>query len=142
MAKQLNEVFTGSCDLFSAAWQAGNHLWTHAGITHGWYNAFLQKEKLPADENLAATLNRLFNAYFLPLFHVSPFRGGIHRFAGIFWADSRELLNDPLPKYHQITGHTKTGNGVLTLFSKDRSTSITLADCLETKTEFHPLELT
>lgn len=141
MAKQLNEVFTGSRELFLPAWQVDNYLWTHAGITNGWFKAFLEKELKPSDENLAATLNRLFDAYFMPLFHVSRIRGGIHPLAGIFWADSMELLHDPLPQFHQIAGHTKTRNGVLSIFSGDRNTSVTLADCLETKTEFYKLDL-
>ncbi len=141
MAKDLHDLYTKNSDLFLTAWQIGKYIWTHAGIVWAWYEYYIKKEE-PLDATLSDTLNRLFREYNPPLFHVGPLRGGIHRHGGVFWADLRETLYDPLPRYHQIFGHTKTGNGIRSYISENKSTSVTCTDCLETKTEFYKLTLT
>jgi len=141
MAQALYNLFSTNQDLFLCAWQVDNYLWTHAGVVGRWYKDFVDREIASSDINLAGTLNRLFDAYYPPLFHVSQLRGGRNKDGGVFWADSMETLQDPLPGYHQITGHTKTGNGIVTYSSKDNLTSVTYADCLETTTEFYKLKI-
>jgi Calcineurin-like phosphoesterase len=141
MAKALFNLFSSNHDLFLCAWQVDNYLWTHAGIVGRWYKNFVEGEIVPSDINLAGTINKLFDAYYLPLFHVSNIRGGRNKDGGIFWADSMETIQDPLPGYHQIAGHTKTGNGIITYSSEDNLTSVTYTDCLETTTEFYKLKI-
>jgi hypothetical protein len=126
---------------FQAAFQVGNYLWTHAGIVQRWYDQYIKNQILPGDENLAFTLNRLFQNYYLPLFHVSEERGGYDQDGGIFWAHLTETLDDPLLGYHQIAGHTRTGAGIIKSKSGKPDTSVTYIDCLETKTEFYELDL-
>jgi len=140
MAQNLHDLFTQNRDFFQAAWQTGKYIWSHAGIVGSWYEKFIEK-KTTGDETLSDTLNRLFREYDPTLFHVGPLRGGIHKHGGIFWADFRETLTDPLPGFYQIFGHTKTGNGILTFFSENKTTSVTCTDCLETNTEFFTLKL-
>lgn len=141
MAQHLHDLFSENRDLFLTAWQTGKYIWTHAGIVREWYEKFIEK-KVTGDATLSDTLNRLFREYDPLLFHVGPLRGGCHSHGGVFWADIRETLHDPLPGYHQVFGHTKTGNGVLSYISGDKTTSVTCTDCLETKTEFFQLKLT
>ena len=141
MFESLSGLFNSNKNLFQAAWQTGKHLWTHAGVMQRWFTEFIDAQVKTQDSNLAATFNRLSDEYFLPLFHVGPTRGGRHPDGGIFWADRPETLNDPLMNYHQIIGHTKTGNGILRYFSEDRETSVTYTDCLESKEEFFEIEL-
>jgi hypothetical protein len=141
MLPLLFHIFQTEKDNFQAAFQEGNHLWTHAGVVQRWYDQFIKSQILPEDENLASTLNRLFLSYYLPLFHVSEIRGGYDKDGGIFWAHSTETQNDPLPEYHQIVGHTKTGAGILTGKITGRDTSVTYVDCLESREEFYKLDL-
>jgi hypothetical protein len=96
--------------LFQVAYQYDNYIWTHAGIHLGWYRLFI-KNKIEADDSdLADTLNRLFEYNYKPLFNVSPWRGGISKEGGMFWADKHETWDKPLPGYHQIIGHTPVDN--------------------------------
>jgi hypothetical protein len=137
----LHRLFSDESKLFQAAFQIDNYLWTHAGVVQRWYNEFLNSQILEGDINLAATLNRLFTEYYLPLFHVSSLRGGLNDDGGIFWAHLTETLEDPLPGFHQFAGHTKTGSGILQVKSGKPDTSITFVDCLETKQAFLKLNL-
>ena len=139
MLTSLQELFHDNRTLFQAAWQAGNCLWTHAGIVQRWYTNYLENRTDPADTDLAATINRLFEAYYMPLFHVSLSRGGMDRDSGIFWADMTETILNPLIGYHQVIGHTHTHAGVIDHLKKDGITRLTYTDCLDTKTEFFEL---
>jgi 3',5'-cyclic AMP phosphodiesterase CpdA len=141
MLSKLFGIFYAEKENFQAAFQVGSHLWTHAGIVQRWYDQWIKNQILPTDENLACTLNRLFLAYYLPLFHVSEERGGYDDDGGIFWAHLSETRDNPLRKYHQIIGHTKTGAGILTGKVKDGDTSVTCVDCLESREEFYKLDL-
>lgn len=140
MLPVLYQLFCQEDYLFQPAFQVDNYLWTHAGVVNRWYMNYLRQEAEASDVNLAFTLNRLFRRYYLPLFHVSYLRGGNHEDGGIFWAHSTELSDDPLPGYHQVVGHTKTGNGIVSITKSSPGTSVTYVDCLETRSEF--LELT
>jgi hypothetical protein len=134
-------IYNANRTLFRAAFQVNNYLWTHAGVVRQWYDEYIAGEVRPGDENLAGTLNRLFLEYCLPLYHVSPFRGGMYRNGGIFWADKSEMAHDPLRGYHQVVGHTKTktvehlGN----IYGED--TDVTWVDCLDFENAFFTLEI-
>jgi hypothetical protein len=141
MLPMLFPVFNNEKSSFQAAFQVGNYLWTHAGVVNRWYNKFIKEEVLPSDKDLAFTLNRLFEEYYLPLFHISSIRGGINDDGGIFWAHSSETQDDPLDGYCQIVGHTKTRNGIVESDNLRKDTSVTYVDCLKTTVEFHKLIL-
>ena len=141
MMPVLFDIFHTEKENFQVAFQLGNYLWTHAGVVQRWYDQFIKSQLLASDENLAFSLNRLFLSYYLPLFHVSGLRGGDEKDGGIFWAHHTETCDDPLRKYHQIVGHTRTGKGIVSIKSSETDTSITYIDCLESKTEFYKLDI-
>jgi hypothetical protein len=141
MLPVLQQLFYREAGLFQAAFQVDNYLWTHAGVVNRWYQNYPEPEIQPSDVNLAFTLNRLFSSYYLPLFHVSPVRGGLDNDGGIFWAHSTETSEDPLPGFHQIIGHTKTHKGIMSQKLPLPDTSVTYVDCLETRIEFHELHI-
>lgn len=157
-------LYTANRRLFQAAFGIGNYLWTHAGVIQQWYDENIAGEMksitagiksgleyrlqgqgissnglTPIDAELATTLNRLFDQYYLPLFNVGVLRGGLYNEGGIFWADKRELEDDPLKGYHQMVGHNKTRSGIRVSNHFGDDTSITWLDCLETATEFYQL---
>lgn len=138
---ELHMIFKMNEDLFQASFQIDNHLWTHAGIVQGWFDAWINEIEFPENHNIADKLNTLFNNYYLPLFHVSMFRGGKNHYGGIFWAHSTEVDLDPFIGYHQIVGHTKTRNGIKGVNHSDNDTSITYVDCLDTRIEFYQMIL-
>jgi len=137
----LFSIFSTNKQLFQAAWGIGNHLWTHAGVIQRWYNVYIKDQVLPSDKNLSDTLNRLFNAYYQPLFHAGFLRGGLFEDGGIFWAHKHEINDDPLRGYHQVVGHNKTQSGVLVSDHYGGYTSVTYVDCLATETEFFKIEI-
>jgi predicted MPP superfamily phosphohydrolase len=141
MLSRLFAFYTHYRALFQAAYQAGNNLWTHAGVTQKYYNNCIEPEILPEDENLAATLNRLFDQYYEPLYYAGTARGGLHEHGGIFWADARETVEDPLIGYHQVVGHTKTRKGIVRADHYGNDTSVTFVDCLASSPEFLKLEI-
>ena len=74
-------------------------LCTHAGLSMDFYRAYNIHDigvndflDYMVDENM----NRLYD--------VSPFRGGINAYSGIFWCDYNEFQD--IPGYKQIFGHT------------------------------------
>lgn len=142
----LHDLFNNNRDLFQVAFQIGNHIWTHAGISKGWYNfnkGFIEHylEMFKPDENrsidgleivkelnLADVLNIILWTKDNHLLHqVSDYRGGVYQYGGITWADRRETMNGYLPGYHQIVGHTPIDQ--ITMFG-DENGSIRYIDVL------------
>ena len=134
-------IFTANRGLFRAAFGSGRHLWTHAGVVQRYYERHIKDHVIPGDPDLAGTLNRLFDAYYEPLFHAGMLRGGLHEDGGIFWADLRETNADPLRGYHQVAGHTKTRGGIRVADHYGDDTSVTYVDCLVTSAAFFKLEV-
>jgi hypothetical protein len=141
MLRQLQSVFNTKKHLFQAAFQIGNYLWSHAGVVKRWHKNHIISQILPEDENLAFTLNRLFSDYYLPLFHVSSYRGGNNKDGGIFWADISETTVDPLPGYHQIIGHTRVPRCIHLPITRLEGTSVTYVDTLESGIDYYKLIL-
>jgi hypothetical protein len=139
MLPELFSIFTSNQKLFQSSFQISNYLWTHAGIVQYWFDTYIKDEVVKNEINLSATLNRLFESYYEPLFHVRMIRGGLYEDGGIFWADSIETFKDPLMGYNQIVGHSKTREGVVIADHYGNNTSVTYIDCLETETEFYKL---
>lgn len=141
MLPDLFNIFTKHRKFFQAAWQITDHLWTHAGVTREWHDLYFESMMGKNGENLATSINRLFDVYYEPLYHIGSVRGGLYNSGGIFWADKSETEKDPLPGYHQIVGHSKTGNGIVKKSYGIRNTSITYVDCLSNETTFLELEI-
>lgn len=140
----INDILSREKDLFQVAFQVDNYLFTHAGVTKKWY---VHSQDIIEDfsgYNLAETLNNIHNSSKQPILHtVGKLRGG-HGFGGITWADKTELMEGPLPDYHQIVGHTPVPNiEKYTKFMgteyKDRS--VVFTDCLDKIEEYLLLEI-
>lgn len=110
----LREIFEKDRDLFKAASTYGDYIFSHAGITQKLWNicekqlqasTHLYDYKDP-EKTIADHINFLYQTHFEPLFYAGYARGGISSYPGIFWADKRELLADPLKGYSQVVGHT------------------------------------
>ena len=121
-------MYTANRQLFQAAFGINNYLWTHAGVVQKWFSDYIVDQIQSSDQDLAYTLNRLFDAYYQPLFHIGKLRNGQHEEGGIFWAHKYETEDDPLMGYHQIVGHTKTRSGVLVSNHYGTNTSVTWVD--------------
>jgi predicted MPP superfamily phosphohydrolase len=134
-------LFAENRHLFQVAFQTGNRLFTHAGVS----NAYAQHELAPYYEaivdhsiDLGSLLNEIQNGNDQSILHtIGPIRGGNDPFGGITWADFSETSNSLLPGYHQIVGHTRvreiTTRG-------DSVSSITYIDVLGTREEFYELK--
>lgn len=106
MKTALYAEFSCNRELFKLAFQHKDWIWTHAGITDGWwlfrYNKYYQGLESIADE-----LNAAFDRLDEPIFDVGHRRGGYLDVGGPLWCDRKEILNTPLKDYNQIVGHTK-----------------------------------
>lgn len=131
---RLYEIFSENRDLFQAAYQYKEHIWTHAGIHRGWYeNRFLSefnKHFEAFEGNLADKLNEAFKFELSSLFDVGYARWGSKPVGGIFWSDKNESSHKPLKDYYQIVGHTKTDD--IQSFSYPKfGCAITYIDCID-----------
>ena len=132
----LHDLFYDNRNLFQIAFQIGNHIWTHAGISKGWYKfneqiieQYHETFKQEGSElNLADILNIiLWTKDNERLHQVSDYRGGVYQYGGITWADRKETINGHLPGYHQVVGHTPIDQ--ITMFG-DENGSIRYIDVL------------
>lgn len=124
----LHDLFHLNKRLFQIAYQIGNHIWTHAGISKGWYNFNKEiiegyKEKFKPEDgselNLGDVLNMILWTKDNQILHqVSDHRGGVYKYGGITWADRKETINGHLPGYHQIVGHTPIDE--ITMFGDEK----------------------
>jgi predicted MPP superfamily phosphohydrolase len=135
MASVLSYLFKENKGLFKAAHQVGNTIWSHAGISKGWYD--WNKDKIDEvaakfeTKDLAETLNNMLKMnrnYNGVLHQVGRKRGGRYQFGGITWADRDETKNDYLEGYHQIVGHTPIER--ITLFGDEKG-SIRYIDVMD-----------
>jgi len=112
-ANNISNIFRINKNLFQYAYQVGEHLFTHAGITEKWTNYFLvtlEKFGLKYDlSNLADTLNKMGDDRMgrKMLNATSVIRGGNSAHAGPTWADKRETFDDYIEGLHQYVGHSK-----------------------------------
>jgi hypothetical protein len=127
-------TFMSDIDLFQVAYEYGNHLWTHAGVSLGWFNRYL-KPLMDEDETIGHALNDMWvqslKEEWKPLFQNSFYRGGSNSLGGPLWADKQETVNKIPKGIHQIVGHTALMK-INTIFPKqnDFFTSITFTDVL------------
>lgn len=125
----LHDLYNQNKDLFQAAYQIDNYLFTHAGISNEWFTREYPYE--PSEKDLAESLNTAFQMNEKSLFDVGYYRGGFQGVGGIFWADRRETQADPLIGIHQIVGHTPIKEPTTYYLNNDvnSGTSITYIDC-------------
>jgi hypothetical protein len=128
----LYKIFNDNKKLFTCAYQIDNYLWTHAGVHTGWYKqrfAKFVKANYLEDLSIATQLNCAFEQNEKSLFDVGHGRGGYYDVGGPLWCDRRELLGNPLRKYHQIVGHSRVED-YYTVYSHN-DTSVTFIDIIE-----------
>lgn len=122
--------------LFKLSWLYKNYLWNHAGISQSYFDEYLKDKVMSLIQtndsihNIADALNYLYDINSPEIFYISKRRGGVHEYGGPLWADISETQNDPLLNYHQIVGHSKVKD--IVKIEKDKNTSITYIDCLDT----------
>lgn len=135
LQETLGGLFQENKDLFKIAWQHGDHLFTHAGVSRTWYQRHRSIFDEIQEENLAETLNAIYDSECRDiLFEVGRKRGGWHASGGPVWADRAETKDDLLPNYHQIVGHSR-----VTDFEHfgDEDGSITFIDVGDTRVRFY-----
>jgi len=132
MAMKLKIIFNENKKLFDIAYQIDKYIWSHAGISQGWYDFNKKEIEETRDQfncsTLADTLNRiLYTNNFRILFQCGIKRSGRYNFGGLTWADRKETMYNYLPDYFQIVGHTPISN--ITKFGDDNG-NITYVDVL------------
>lgn len=135
-------------DLFQYAFQHENYLWTHAGVHRGWWEYSFKGKN---DGNVADQLNNRFKGQrsdefdtkIETLFHCGWDRGGSAKVGGPLWVDRNSLWEKGIYGYNQIVGHSKVPNIMKCDITKKKqlSGSITFCDCLDSKEEFHIIEI-
>lgn len=135
----LSALFSQYESLFQVAYQQGPYLFTHAGLSTGWYQyrkPYLEQVEVeaPLADQLNAMHRRESTLDFL--FEVGPIRGGSDRYSGPVWADRSETQTAYLPGYHQVVGHTPIAE--ITTFG-DENGSITYCDVTQTKADFYEI---
>lgn len=102
LAIQLNNLYNDNKELFQFAFACNHLLFTHAGVSRSWFDAF---GGVPT-KSLAGQINERKDD---PLLLQCGFlRGGRSDFGGPLWADIEEFSNYELfPGYIQIVGHNR-----------------------------------
>lgn len=141
---------SGNVPIFNIAYSKGNYLFTHAGITKNFWQDTLLLIKNHYPElaqiinlncglatRIANVLNYAFlkgldnpsDKLFLTLAQVGSGRGGVSTPSPL-WTDKSELIENPLPRLHQVVGHTPVGTVITTKIKKRYS--LTFCDTLST----------
>jgi hypothetical protein len=105
-----HEVVTG--DMFQVCKQAGNHLFSHAGVLKDWHECHSARF-MPLGVTLEERINRYFRANLDAFGEVSALRGGQSECGSPLWADIHEHFDEPAPfapDIIQIIGHTQMDN--------------------------------
>lgn len=145
MYHDLYDLFNKNFELFRMAHeetdQQGNRwLWTHAGVTNGWYNDYMlysakhvnskYKRIFSEDPNTDMVSNVLNNAWLInnQEFHmIDSGSGGNELYGSCIWVRPEFLNVQNLKGYNQIVGHTHVDD--VTLVRND-GCSIVYIDCL------------
>jgi predicted phosphodiesterase len=142
MQRSLSFLFRRNCDIFKVAYQQGNTIISHAGITNKWFSELnyvqviqqIQEEK----DTVADLINKTERTKHRWILHqAGSSRGGVGP-GGITWADRKELIADMLDGYHQIVGHTIVQQPE---FVQQTDRSATFIDVLDTMTYFHEIDI-
>ena len=104
IAEAASWMFLNNIDLFQYAFQDGEYLFTHAGVSQLWFDYDFCGD---AERSVAEQLNNPAADQVLALLRVGYARGGRRGdTSGIFWADKSEL-EEPLHGFTQIVGHNR-----------------------------------
>lgn len=128
LSELLNALFDDERELFQFAYQEGNTLYTHAGVSNLWWKKYFKGKTGDGAPSVAEQLNNPTDEQLKAMFQVGYSRGGDYDRGGIFWADIDETSNDPLSGVHQVVGHTQIME--IQTISPSTDTSITYCDCL------------
>ncbi len=104
IAGEVRELFVNNRELFICAYEEENLLFTHAGVSQGWYI----EEFSTIIDHVADRLNHpeQYGCDASALYYCGYMRGGSHKHGGIYWADDTEL-SVPLEGYIHIVGHNR-----------------------------------
>lgn len=142
----LTSLFKGNRSLFQMAYQEGNYLFTHAGVSNSWLKKYQEEIDRYTKKFDLKTLADAFNVISETkdnwiLHEFGPKRGGLRGdYGGVTWADIDETRNDFIPNFHQVCGHTPIKE-ITTFVNEGENSSITYIDVLDKKTEFYEIEL-
>lgn len=147
MQQRLTELFYQNWSCFQMAYQYGNYVFTHAGITNAWYRDFLRSPALSRIDtgmvdiagviNAVAALENSTDRYML--YSEGIYRGipGDMGNGSPIWADRKETMMDMLQGYHQVVGHTRVDEPETVRFT---GRSVTYIDVLDHMTYFHEVD--
>ena len=125
LAEVAGLLFNYNFNLFQYAYQINNIVFTHAGISHQWFEFDFKGD---INRNIAEQLNNPTNEQLVKLFQIGSARGGgLDIKGGIFWADSSEL-SDPLHGFTQVVGHNRVP--YIMEFKYTNDNKIIFCDCL------------
>ncbi len=141
MQWRLTDLLNYHKDLFKIAYQRGDHLFSHAGVTNKWYREFLNnrliQEIKEENDTVADLLNKADQTALRWLLHRAGVIRGGEGTGGITWADRREMISDMLKGFHQVVGHTVVRE-VEVVNYPDRS--VTFIDVLDRMVYFHEID--
>ena len=125
IAGEASSLFLDNLDLFQYAFQDGECLFTHAGVSQLWFDYDFRGE---ASRSIAEQLNHPAADQVAALHRVGYARGGrACDTGGIFWADKSEL-EEPLRGFTQIVGHNRVAE--VTERTGPGGGKIVFCDCL------------
>ena len=125
IAADASKFFLGNIHLFQYAFQDGEYLFTHAGVSQLWFDYDFCGD---ASRSVAEQLNNPAADQMPALLRVGYVRGGRRGdTGGIFWADKSEL-EDPLHGFTQIVGHNRVAE--VTEHTGPGGGKIVFCDCL------------
>lgn len=117
----VRQLYQENAHLFQLCFANKHILFSHAGVTRSWWNAYFGNEALfwYNPREIAKLLNGFYKTSFLLppsreqtekdfgdlLNMASPKRGGIDA-PSLLWADQEDLLEDPFGGFIQVVGHT------------------------------------
>lgn len=142
MQRTLTDIFYTNRELFDVAYQRGNVLFSHAGVTNSWYSEFCGLSVVQQIKDDAGSLANLLNEADQAasarnlLYRAGKVRGG-WGVGGVVWADKRELLADALEGYSQVVGHTVTADIEVYNFGEH---SVVFTDVLDYQTKFYEID--
>jgi hypothetical protein len=129
---KIKTIYRNNLNLFQYCYQVDNKLFTHAGISNGWFNVHKSiLNDFGLNEN-KSNFMEVFDSiskskYNIILNAIGYDRGGRDLYGGITWADFDETCKDNLEGFDQYVGHSKVKN-IITMNNKYGS--ITYCDVL------------
>lgn len=128
ISPQMAGIYRDNSDCFEIAYQYQDIIFSHGGISEGWFEKHNQVVRGAEGSNLADKLNSIHRSDSYRILHErGKARGGPFEHGGLTYADKIETEKQSLPGYTQVVGHTKVPHPVR-YTGTDRS--IIYIDCL------------